>query len=551
MRVSHFSTTIFETFDKREEIKKKNYCDRRSCARNTPTSHCVECDMTLCQGCTEIHNEFHHKHYIFNISEIDRLHDSVFYRKAFDFCKKHETEIYKFYCVPCNEIICGDCALTTHSGNDHRRVDLAQKNQDWRHEMESYHNDIQRAKIELSEQMRNMESSIIHEREQLNELLIRVVESQVKLNETLDGYFKEIKHRLTVKSERNRHILNRRKAAIEHNLNVVDELLEKYQKIFDFSANTELLNSLEKLKGIIPFDKQREKFPDLPLVRATYTAWKIDSKLIKALAGDVIDGRPDYLTDTGIVEVSSIQELSTDVAVTCSGNVVVGGSDAAVLYNQNGHKLRTLPRPSDVTAWTPRYVASSADRLYVSNREGGEIVEYSARGELVSVKHGLDWPGCLAVYDDKLVIKCSFGPTATLFTYGTEQQKLTKMHTDQLFAWVRYVTFNESSGDLVISHAGGVTALDTDLAARWSYPCTDSGPGRLRGPCGVATSAAGDVFIGDYDSGRVLRLTRHGQFKRAYQMPGRGGWNLNGVCVYGQEVIIVDQGSSQLYKFIY
>ena len=103
--------------------------------------------MTLCHECTEIHNEFHHKHYIFNISEIDRLNDNVFYRKACDLCKKDETEIYKFYCVPCNEIICVACALTTHSGYDHQRVDLAKKHQDWRQEIISYHSDIQRAQI--------------------------------------------------------------------------------------------------------------------------------------------------------------------------------------------------------------------------------------------------------------------------------------------------------------------------------------------------------------------------------------------------------------------
>ena len=77
---------------------------------------------------------------------------------------------------------------------------------------------------------------------------------------------------------------------------------------------------------------------------------------------------------------------------------------------------------------------------------------------------------------------------------------------------------------------------ETDSAARWSYPCTDSGPDRLRDPRGVATSAGGDVFVANRDSGRVLRLTQHGQFKRAYQMPGRNGWDLCGVCINNQEV---------------
>ena len=497
----------------------------------------------------------------------------MFYRKASDFCKKHETEIYKFYCVHCNEIICGDCALTSHRGNDHKRVNLDQMVNLWRQDFTDYQIDIQHAQIELHEQMKNITSSIIHEKEKLNELIIKVNESQVKLIETIDEYFKEIKRRLTTKSEGNQDILNQRKAEIEHELTFVNNLLDDYGNVNKFSASTELHNSLEKLKGIIDDDKQSEKSSNVPLERATYTAGKIDSELIKALAGDVIENSLDYyLTDTGILEVSRIQKGATDVAVTASGNVVVGGLDSAVLYNHLGHKLCTLPPPPDVTKWTPYYVASSADRIFVSNTDGGDIVEYSACGEFVRVLlRGLDSPRCIAVCQDKLVICCCDGwnPTLRLYDIGEEGGtkptkshgfgmpgmistvyiKLIKKHAVESLGRVFYVTVNETTGDLVISHTGGVMAVDTDSAARWSYPCTDRGPGRLRDPRGVATSADGDVFVSDCYSGRVLRLTQHGQFKRAYQMPGRDGWRLRGVCINDQYIIVLDQCNSQLYKF--
>ena len=514
-------------------------------------------------------------HRVGHISEKDSLNHSVFHRKAPDFCKNHVTEINKYYCVPCNEIICVDCALTTHSGNDHKRVDLAQKHLDWRREIVGHHNDIQRTQKKLSEEIMHIESLIINEREKLNELINRVNESQVKLNETIDRYFKEIKIRLCTKSEGNQDILNQRKANIEHNLTFINNLLDEYQKVLDFSASTELHNSLEKLKGIIADDKQSEKSSNVPLERATYTAGKIDSKLIKALAGDVIESSLDYyLTDTGILEVSRIQEGATDVTVTASGNVVVGGGNAAVLYNHLGHKLCTLPRPPDVTPWTPYRVASSADRIFVSNRDGVGIVEYSARGEFVRVLlRGLFGPVSLAVCQDKLVISCwdGWNPTLHLYDIGeegmppptkthghgmpgmisTEHIKLIRKHAVKSLGLLNYVTINETTGDLVISHPGGVMAVDTDFAARWSYPCTDSGPDRLRAPWGVATSAGGDVFVIDRDSGRVLRLTQHGQFKRAYQMPGRDGWGLRGVCINDQYVIVLDHKKSQLYKFRY
>ena len=129
---------------------------------------------------------------------------------------------------------------------------------------------------------------------------------------------------------------------------------------------------------------------------------------------------------------------------------------------------------------------------------------------------------------------------------------LIKKHTVESLGAINDVTFNETTGDMVISQAGGVTAMDTDFTARWIYPCTDSGPGRLRDPRGVATSAGGDVFVANGDSGRVLRLTQHGQFKRAYQMPGHGSWKLLGVCINDdQYVIVLDSMRSQLYKFRY
>ena len=514
-------------------------------------------------------------HRVGHFSEKDSLNDSVFHRKAPDFCKNHVTEINKFYCVPCNEIICVDCAVTTHSGSDHRRVDLANKHLDWRREIVGHHNDIQRTQKKLSEQIMHIESLITNEREKLNELIIRVNECQVKLNETIDGYFTEIKTKLSRTSEGNQDILNQWKAEIEHNLTFVNSLLDEYQKVIDFSVSTELHKSLEKLKGIIADDKQRDKLSIVPLERVTYTAGKIDRELIKALAGDVIESSLDYyLTDTGILEVSKIHERATGVAVTASGNVVVGDGDAAVLYNHLGHKLCTLPPPPDVTLWTPFFVASSADRIFVSNEDGGDIVEYSACGEFVRVLlRGLDTSSSLAVCQDKLVICCWDGQASTLFLYdigeggmppptkthghgmpgmiSTEYIKLIKKHTFKLLDLVYYVTINETTGDLVISHNDGVMAVDTNFAARWSYPCTDSGPGRLRVPRGVATSAGGDVFVADRDSGRVLRLTQHGQFKSAYQMPRRDGWRLFGVCIIDQYTIVLDQCNSQLYKFRY
>ena len=442
----------------------------------------------------------------------------------------------------------------------------------------SLQNDLQITLKELSGQMEHVESSITNEKERLNELIIKVNESEVKLNETIDGYFKEIKRRLTTKSEGHQDILNQRKAEIEHKLNFANNLLDDYGKVVDFSASIELHNSLEKLKSIIADDKQREKLSSVPLERATYTAGRIDSKLIKALAGDVIEGSPDYLTDTGIVEVSRIQKGAIDVAMTSIGIAVVGGY-AAVLYNNIGDKLRTLPPPSDVTQWTPHYVASSADRIFVSNANRGDIVEYSACGKFVRVLgRGLGQLQCVAVCQDKLVIcwrdsltyisldlhlglydiveEAIPQPTYIhrIFNPGmiyTEYMKLSRKHTIKWLRMVYYVTFNETTGDLVISHNDGVSAMDTDSAARWSYPCTVSGPGRLRDPRGVATSAGGDVFVADRDSGRVLRLTRHGQFKRAYQMPGRDGWGLCGVCINDQYIIVLDGRNSQLYKFRY
>ena len=396
----------------------------------------------------------------------------------------------------------------------------------------------------------------------------------MKLNETIDRYFKEIKIKLCTKSEGNQDILNQRKANIEHNLTFINNLLDEYQKVLDFSASTELHNSLEKLKGIIADDQQSEKSSNVPLERATYTAGKIDSELIKSLAGDVIESSPDYLTDTGILEVSRIQIGARYVAVTASGNVVVCGSAAAVLYNHLAHKLCTLPRPPDVTLWTPYFVASSAERIFVSNADGGDIVEYTARGDFVRVLlRGLAMSSSLAVCQDKLAIRCSDGRTYTLHVYdigeegmppptkthrfgmpgmiSTEYIKLIRKHTGKTLRMVYYVTFNETTGDLVISHSGGVTAVDTDFTARWIYPCNDSGPGRLRDPRGVATSAGGDVFVSDCGSGRVLRLTQHGQFKRAYQMPGCGGWRLQSVCINDQYAIVLDRMQCQLYKFRY
>lgn len=78
-------------------------------------------------------------------------------------------------------------------------------------------------------------------------------------------------------------------------------------------------------------------------------------------------------------------------------------------------------------------------------------------------------------------------------------------------------------------------------------------PGNLAGPAGVATDAAGNVYVADTGNGRIEQFSSGGSFRAAWGSPGSGPGQLSqpaGVAVDAQgDVYVADSGNHRIVEF--
>ncbi|CAH1782165.1 unnamed protein product [Owenia fusiformis] len=86
------------------------------------TSKCIDCDQYICKACTKSHiyTKVLKDHKVIQLTGDDRKDTNALLEmipKRMKFCAFHPDEQLKFYCRSCNEVLCRDCCITTHSGH--------------------------------------------------------------------------------------------------------------------------------------------------------------------------------------------------------------------------------------------------------------------------------------------------------------------------------------------------------------------------------------------------------------------------------------------------
>ena len=86
------------------------------------TQSCRECEILLCESCTRCHQTLPstRSHMVINLCESDEGKPLLSKQR---FCEKHRDKKLRFYCVPCERVVCRDCKLTSHEG--HKTKDIA------------------------------------------------------------------------------------------------------------------------------------------------------------------------------------------------------------------------------------------------------------------------------------------------------------------------------------------------------------------------------------------------------------------------------------------
>lgn len=133
---------------------------------NPATGYCFDCKVHLCDSCRELHKKMiaSKDHHTSSLKEIKQ--GSATMPQAVPECKEHKGEFIKIYCSDCNDIICRDCAITSHRAHNFQYLAEASKTVNER--LNSLLEELQKKDAEMEKHLNAVKKMIRSNLEQSN-----------------------------------------------------------------------------------------------------------------------------------------------------------------------------------------------------------------------------------------------------------------------------------------------------------------------------------------------------------------------------------------------
>jgi DNA-binding beta-propeller fold protein YncE len=241
--------------------------------------------------------------------------------------------------------------------------------------------------------------------------------------------------------------------------------------------------------------------------------------------------------------------LSGDDASMTSG-VAVDGQGIIYVVNTGGSRIEKLSASGrllgtigklgtgDDGLRRPRGIAIDKNgMLYVADTANHRIQRFSAEGEPLGA-----W-GTIGSGPRELILPTAvaFDASGNLYVTDTGNHRVQKLSSDgqMLLEWSG-VHFPHgiavgATDEVYVSDEAGVRKFtpDGELVAAWIAP------GQFGDPYGVATDAAGTVYVADTDNGRIVAVAPTGETQAAWGRQGSG----IGQFKYPEAVAVDAQGA--------
>ena len=107
--------------------KSKPLCEL--CDEDKEALHrCLDCTQNICSNCKKIHlrSKATSNHNVATLDDIRKGKATVKRPEEASTCYKHKGEINRFYCEPCQVLICRDCTVVDHCKPQHQYIDSAE-----------------------------------------------------------------------------------------------------------------------------------------------------------------------------------------------------------------------------------------------------------------------------------------------------------------------------------------------------------------------------------------------------------------------------------------
>ena len=95
---------------------------------NEALHRCLDCTQNICSNCKKIHlrSKATSNHNVATLDDIREGKATVKRPEEASTCQKHKGEINRFYCEPCQVLICRDCTVVDHRHPEHHYIDSAE-----------------------------------------------------------------------------------------------------------------------------------------------------------------------------------------------------------------------------------------------------------------------------------------------------------------------------------------------------------------------------------------------------------------------------------------
>ena len=143
-------------------------CEQRA----THSSH--QCEILLCEQCSAYHQKLPatRSHMLVNLGESGEGKPLLSVPK---FCEKQQEEKLRFYCTPCDKLVCRDCKLTDHEGHKSCNIsDIAEAARTsltkTKQELENYKAEINALLDDLKHVSNDVSDNISHAKNEINQI---------------------------------------------------------------------------------------------------------------------------------------------------------------------------------------------------------------------------------------------------------------------------------------------------------------------------------------------------------------------------------------------
>jgi len=116
---------LFEVRDTLEKVKEPQKTQCEKCKENEAINFCRNCGQFICQTCSNIHQTWDELscHEVVSIAQVrSDVANLVPPKKETLYCSKHKGKELELYCETCGELICHNCTIRLHHGDQYDLV---------------------------------------------------------------------------------------------------------------------------------------------------------------------------------------------------------------------------------------------------------------------------------------------------------------------------------------------------------------------------------------------------------------------------------------------